>query len=178
MIRRAFRLLAGVSLLLCVATGLEWRRSYRIVDQLNYFTSRQRAPQHLYALWLGNGRATILLAENSKPWEGLWDPGFIHRAEKNNGDWSKWSAAPLSHDTHGPAVFGFQTLSNPDPFGGPVYERFIEVPLYSVVALFAAVPLVQLRSWRKRRRSGICKFCGYDLRASPERCPECGKTPV
>jgi hypothetical protein len=55
----------------------------------------------------------------------------------------------------------------------------LTVPWWFLTLLFAVAPAVALRRrWRVRRRrrlvAGLCPACGYDCRATPDRCPECG----
>ena len=54
----------------------------------------------------------------------------------------------------------------------------IRVPLWIPTFLFGSLcclcrPLHHRR--RKRKKLGLCIHCGYDLRASKDRCPECGE---
>jgi hypothetical protein len=51
------------------------------------------------------------------------------------------------------------------------------IPAWMLI-LSLAVPLaVALRVAYRRRQpaAGHCRHCGYDLRATPDRCPECGQ---
>ena len=47
------------------------------------------------------------------------------------------------------------------------------IPL-AFLALWASRIVRRQWLWHQRRRRGLCQTCGYDLRASPDRCPECG----
>ena len=51
------------------------------------------------------------------------------------------------------------------------------VPHWAVALALLPAPIWWLgrhRIDRHRRRHGLCRACGYDLRESPDRCPECG----
>jgi hypothetical protein len=52
------------------------------------------------------------------------------------------------------------------------------VPLFAIMPLAAGARHVRRRHRAGRLRAGRCIACGYDLRATPERCPECGMIPA
>ena len=63
--------------------------------------------------------------------------------------------------------------------GGSTFRMWsLSIPLWMPIALFGFLfwrSFVPLYRRRKRKKLGLCVKCGYDLRASKDRCPECGE---
>jgi hypothetical protein len=52
--------------------------------------------------------------------------------------------------------------------------RALAINAWLLALAFSLLPLARWRSQRDQPRVGYCGACGYDLRATPGRCPECG----
>jgi hypothetical protein len=83
----------------------------------------------------------------------------------------------VRHSLSQPGISILKEITPPfcsvDEHGWTVY-----LPHSWFVALFAMLPATKtLMIIRHRRASGrgFCSVCGYDLRGSSSRCPECGK---
>jgi hypothetical protein len=51
------------------------------------------------------------------------------------------------------------------------------IPFFGIMFLVASVCGI-MRRVRRPAPTGLCHVCGYDLRATPDRCPECGASPL
>jgi hypothetical protein len=76
--------------------------------------------------------------------------------------------------------FGFVKMTErPEP-GTWSITIGVLAPCWFLALVTGVLPAMWLTRWRRsaiaarRRNAGQCAACGYDLRASPERCPECG----
>lgn len=61
---------------------------------------------------------------------------------------------------------------------GLIFWR-VGMPYWFAVLAGAGLGVICLRGWRDERRAyrlrhGLCPVCRYDLRATPDMCPECG----
>jgi hypothetical protein len=62
-------------------------------------------------------------------------------------------------------------------FSGKGKALEIGIPGWLLILLTAILPALRLGTWLRRRArvaKHLCPVCSYDLRATPDRCPECG----
>jgi hypothetical protein len=98
-----------------------------------------------------------------------------------------WRASLLTHTASGRPITFLGALKPSYRYwiqsvqGKRYTHHDIELPLWIPFAIAAVSPLMwcyRQRRGRRRLRHNFCDSCGYDLRATPERCPECGMIPA
>ena len=161
--RWLFNVAAALCLMLCVATVALWLRSYTTGDDWEYQTAGDR----LFVVLSLNGNL-FLCAVDRRP-SPNYPVGFSHSTFPSpKGPWTAGIATP--HDAK--RLLGIGIIR-----GG--YFRDLVIAYWLLGTGLLITPALWIRRWRRERRAqgvGLCPTCGYDLRATPDRCPECGNT--
>ena len=70
---------------------------------------------------------------------------------------------------------GFYFTKSPWGTTGEIqFSLWVPFDVFAICCLYFLLSLGPYRR-RKRKKLGLCVKCGYELRASKERCPECGE---
>ena len=166
----AAALLAGVIAL--------WARSHRTCDALVWQRWHNDAGTYRGTFrTLSSGRGVIGIdftdLTTAFPSSGSTAPEF---------EWTRTDASQflLPHETFWNRIgFGYVSSSQGTPGlnNSTVTTRAYWLPYWLVVLFASAAPLralFMIGSRARRRRRGCCARCGYDVRFSEGRCPECG----
>ncbi len=173
MMRWCFNILAAFSLLLLVATVGLWVRSYWVSDRLLWRAGGWAS----LSVYPNRGSIAIMRAENTPDhFEFIQEPAAEGRFPRCAARIDlKWTMLGIAYYADPDIHHGWILSEGQRPL--PAVE--VVMPIWPLVLLLAIFPSLRCYLWFKRRRPapGHCLKCGYDLRASTERCPECG-TPI
>ena len=180
---RRREIVAGTLGLLLVGVLVSWVVSLG-TPHGTYVTATRR-----YGLWCDSGSVQFrygVITELNFDEPGRWTVREVSYRERSSPHWGRnsirvilakwppWQQAEFASGGEAPTINGTSEF-----FGERV--RIWGVPHWFVAALFM-LPLIWMAYgwWRTRAERrvarGLCGNCGYDMRASPERCPECGAT--
>jgi hypothetical protein len=174
-------LVSALSLLVCVATVALWARSYSGFDSVTYTDDRHLDDARRCEVFSHSGVVGVCSfiydgGMGSFPGEppDEAEPGRRWRVVRSVAKPYSVELELVIRKDEGHYLLGFGR--DRDLFGMTI--AFI--PDWFLVLVTIVVPgwwaFVRFRSARRVARRH-CRRCGYDLRATPDRCPECG-TPV
>jgi hypothetical protein len=167
------------SAMTCVVSTVLWVRGYFVGDSFRYRDHPDPTPGNVsrtdYVLASSRGRLGLAMTSIT---DVEWQP------QARALTWGR-DRPPNPISVANPTPFGrmgFQFVSDAVALGGNSFVMVIGIiaPSWFVVGISAIPPGLAYLVWRRRRRAqlrlerGQCVRCGYDLRESPERCPECG----
>jgi hypothetical protein len=183
--RRLFNLAAAVSLVLCAGMIVTCVRSFWVVDMILWgrctLAYPQEDPQKVFShvkegrLGLGRGGFSFEVTTS--------DTRFPRSAPIQ--PWAQWSHWSSAGPTYAPFKYarvngwlGHERITaGPDPNGAAFTQWSVWFPAVLPITLATVLPcLWLLRHFRllRARRKGVCPSGGDDLRATPDRRPECG----
>ena len=175
----------ALSLVLCIATAALWVRGRGTLDRVWWLRPARTSAGPGYQAWRasfywGTVEFSYFPSTGMSPgWLGTrasaGDWG-LHRERFNIGEPIPEELTPGSPQ---PGVWrlGIEHEVIAAPPGQDRWQRFA-MPLWVPTGVLLVAPIgrvvLSVRKWRRSKR-GLCRGRGYDLRASPGRCPECGK---
>ena len=167
--RRLFTLCSAVSLLLCIALCVLWVRSYRVGDGLQWWSAGRDGGVSYHRVTSDSGQVAY-----KNTWEqgGTRPPAGAPQFRR-----TRWEPVREGYPPDPEALVwaGFHWQKGDGVYSGPF--TLVGLPYWFLAGATAVLPLYRLaRRAHARRRAnrGRCSSCGYDLRATADRCPECG----
>jgi hypothetical protein len=152
-------LVSAISIILCLLLLYTWIRSY--------------LPRYS-RLDNNNGRLLILLWDGKLPDDPMWQ---VHNPDNEQTFELSRLFRQLRRKSDR-SWLGFQYTTG--SVAGYLDMRILAIPIWFPILLTTIPPaiwLISTRRQRRRKKSNQCLSCGYDLRASKDKCPECG-TPI
>ena len=184
--RRLLNLLALFSLLLGVAVVALWMHSYRASSSLDYTAGRNEYgastfPGGLHFSRSFHPQVQSYMRDGWSFQSHPYGPGrlgsFNVTRVPEQIDWSHWGFgarhSEMSPDPGYPGAIVDRTPGRPLLFA--VWT--LSLPCWFLVLVTLVLPAAWVaRAIRSHRRRTWyrCLSCGYDLRATPDKCPECG----
>ena len=164
-----YRVAAAASLALMLGMIALWIRSYSVTDFVGWSGN-----PHSYGVLSISG---LLRVERFNYFDTPgWD--YVQYPTPLKGVWGEVAA----RDRSGGSLkrLGFASVQIDYRSDGKQVRQAYYLPHWSLVSLFALLPAIRWlpRLFPRRRAPGLCAVCGYDLRATPDRCPECGAVPA